>query len=71
MQRNNDVFTVRKKALRIFGSYHSGINFMTNLIHLVVLIAGAGFIYLGRLTVGEFIGFLLYISIPYYSQEFL
>ncbi|SCM83230.1 Uncharacterized ABC transporter ATP-binding protein YwjA [uncultured Sporomusa sp.] len=63
MQRNNDVFTVRKKALRIFGSYHSGINFMTNLIHLVVLIAGAGFIYLGRLTVGEFIGFLLYIAL--------
>jgi ATP-binding cassette subfamily B protein len=63
MQRNTDVLTVRKKALRIFGSYHSGIALLTNLIHLVVLIAGAWLIHREQLTVGEFIGFLLCISI--------
>lgn len=62
-RRNDDVLAVRKKALRIFGTYFSGVNFLTNLIYLVVLVAGGWFIHLGRLTMGEFIGFLLYIAI--------
>lgn len=62
-RRNNGVFTVWKQALRMFASYQSSVNFITNLIYLMVLVSGGLYIHYGLMTMGDFIGFLLFVGI--------
>ncbi|KXG77459.1 ABC transporter ATP-binding protein [Thermotalea metallivorans] len=52
----------RENAFQVMGQFFSGINFFSNLIHLVVVIFGGIFYYYDQLTIGELVGFLLYIS---------
>jgi len=62
-RRNNGIFIVWKQALRLFASYQSSMNFVTNLIYLLVLMTGGLYIHYGRMTVGDFIGSLLYLAV--------
>lgn len=52
----------REIAFRVMAQFFSGINFFSNLISLVVVIFGGIFIYYDQLTVGELIGFILYVN---------
>lgn len=52
----------RENAFKVMAHFFSGINFFSNLINLAVLVFGGIFIYLDKLSTGELIGFLLYVS---------
>ncbi|WP_371363251.1 Putative multidrug export ATP-binding/permease protein [Sporomusa rhizae] len=60
---NTGFLNTRRRALKIMARFYSGITLFTNVINLAVLIAGGALIFYGRLTVGELIGFLLYVGI--------
>ncbi|MFT9495125.1 ABC transporter ATP-binding protein [Anaerosolibacter sp.] len=52
----------RENAFKVMGQFFSGINFFSNIINLTVIVFGGIFYYYGQLTMGELVGFLLYIS---------
>ena len=52
----------RENAFKVMAQFFSGINFFSNLISLVVVIFGGIFIYYDQLTIGELVGFLLYVT---------
>ncbi|MDF2547561.1 MAG: thiamine transporter permease [Anaerosolibacter sp.] len=52
----------RENAFKVMGQFFSGINFFSNIINLAVIVFGGIFYYYGQLTMGELVGFLLYIS---------
>ena len=61
--RANERFKhARGDAYRIMGVFHSGTSFFMDLLYLAVLVAGGLFFYYGRIDVGEFAAFLLYIN---------
>ncbi len=54
--------TIRSKAFKIMGLFHSSMTFFTDFLYLVVLVAGGLFFYHGTIDIGEFTAYLLYIS---------
>ena len=61
--RANERFKrARGDSYRIMGVFHSGTSFFMDLLYLAVLVAGGLFFYYGRIDVGEFAAFLLYIN---------
>ena len=54
--------TIRSKAFKIMGLFHSSMTFFTDFLYLVVLVAGGLFFYYGTIDIGEFTAYLLYIS---------
>ena len=59
---NKDFRAATQKAFKIMAEFFSGIDLMSNLINLLVLIAGGWLCYMGIMTIGDLIGFLLYVS---------
>jgi ATP-binding cassette, subfamily B, bacterial len=63
-ETNNRGFRSAKlRSYRTMSFSWSAIYMLTRLISLLVLICGAWFTYQGKLTYGQFIGFLLYVNI--------
>ncbi|MEF9940946.1 MAG: ABC transporter ATP-binding protein [Lachnospiraceae bacterium] len=61
--RGNDRFVEAKKnSYRYMGIYHSGLNALTTLVTVGVLLAGVSFLTTGRIKVTDLITFLLYIN---------
>lgn len=54
---------VRKRSYRILAHFLSGMNFFTNFTNAMTLLAGGALISYGRLTVSEFVAFLLYVGV--------
>lgn len=52
----------RENAFKVMGQFFTGINFFSNIISLAVIVFGGIFYYYDQLTMGELVGFLLYIS---------
>ena len=52
----------RGKAMFALGFFHSIMEFLTDLLYLVVVFAGGMFLYKGIIDAGEFAAFILYIS---------
>lgn len=52
----------RGKALLEMAKFHSSMSFFIDFLYLVVLVAGALFFYYGKINIGEFTAYLLYIS---------
>lgn len=52
----------RTKALYELGRFHSSMTFFTDFLYLAVLISGGLFFYFGKIDIGEFTAFLLYIN---------
>lgn len=52
----------KEDSYKVMGVFFAGITFFSNIINLIVLIYGGILIYSGDLTIGELIGFLLYVS---------
>lgn len=63
-QQENGLFVAfRSKALKVMGFFHSSMNFFTDLLYLIVLLAGGLFFYYGQINIGEFTAYLLYIRL--------
>lgn len=62
-ERDNRNFRqAKQKSFRVMAEFFSGINFLSNLISLVVVFFGGYFIYRGQITLGVLVGFLLYVN---------
>ncbi len=52
----------RAKAYKVMGEFSSGTTFITDLLNLIVLVAGGIFTYFGQIDVGDFAAFLLFVN---------
>ena len=52
----------RGEAYKVMGIFFSGMGLFTDLMYLVVLVAGGLFFFYGRIDVGQFAAYLLYIN---------
>lgn len=59
---NSNFKNSKEESFKVMGSFFSGLDFLSNLINLTILILGGTLIYYNQLTKGEFISFFLYIS---------
>ena len=63
-ERENRLFvTFRSKALQVMVFFHASMNFFTDVLYLVVLLAGGLFYFYGKIDIGEFAAYLLYIRL--------
>lgn len=60
--RNEGFRKAKEDAYRAMAEFFSGINFFSNLISLLVIIVGGYLSIESDLTIGELVGFLLYVS---------
>ncbi len=61
--RDNEKFAAyRSEAMKSMGSYHSMMEFLTDLLYLVVIFAGGIFLFNHKIDAGEFTAFILYIG---------
>ncbi|SDK18988.1 ABC transporter ATP-binding protein [Natronincola ferrireducens] len=59
----NETFRLSKEnTFKVMAEFFAGVNFFSNIIHLVVLVFGGIFIYQGNMQTGDLVGFLLYVS---------
>jgi len=62
-KKYNDEFqAARAIAYKVMGIFSSGMLFFMDVLYLVVLVAGGIFFYYGKIDVGEFAAYLLYIN---------
>lgn len=59
---NNNFVKAKKTSYLYMGMYHSGLNALTTMVTVAVLVAGAKFLMAGNLDVADMITFLLYIN---------
>lgn len=60
---SNKIFkSSRKTALKVMAQYITGMFFFIDLLELVVLVAAGYFTYAGRITIGDFTAYILYIK---------
>ncbi|MEJ8553884.1 ABC transporter ATP-binding protein [Tepidibacter sp. Z1-5] len=59
---NKSFKETKQKSYKVLGQFFSGITFFSNIINLVVLMYGSYLIYNNEFTIGDLIGFLLYVS---------
>ncbi|MBQ9428754.1 MAG: ABC transporter ATP-binding protein [Clostridia bacterium] len=55
--------SVRKRALAAMAKFHSGSNFMFDILKLIVLVSGGLFCIRGKITAGELAAFLIYVNV--------
>lgn len=61
-QGNDRFVDAKKTSYRYMGMYHSGLNALTTLVTVGVLVAGASYLSTGAVVVTDLITFLLYIN---------
>ncbi|EOU1912300.1 ABC transporter ATP-binding protein [Clostridium perfringens] len=62
--KSNGIFKkAREHAYKAMAEYFSGMFFLVDMLELIVLIAAGYFTYLGKINVGDFAAYLLYIKI--------
>ena len=59
---NADYQAARAESYKVMGQFHSGMNLMMDILYVIVLCAGGVFFFNGKIDVGEFTMFLLYIN---------
>ena len=59
---NLDFQKARAESYKVMGEFHSGMNLMMDILYVIVLCAGGMFFFNGKIDVGEFTMFLLYIN---------
>ncbi|WP_283675896.1 ABC transporter ATP-binding protein [Clostridium perfringens] len=61
--KSNDIFKkAREHAYKAMAEYFSGMFFLVDMLELIVLIAAGYFTYLGKINIGDFAAYLLYIK---------
>ena len=61
-KENGHFVKIRSKALFELGKFHSSMTFFSDFLYLIVLVSGGFFFYFGKIDIGEFAAYLLYIS---------
>lgn len=62
-KKYNDNFQkARSRAYKVMGVFFSGMTYSMDILYLVVLVAGGIFYFYGKIDVGEFTAYLLYIN---------
>ncbi|MBR5515978.1 MAG: ABC transporter ATP-binding protein [Clostridia bacterium] len=62
-EESNGLFReARRKSYRYMGQFFSGMGFLTDFLYLVVLFFGGFFFVKGWIDIGEFVAFLLYVT---------
>lgn len=62
-KKSNNIFKyAREDAYKVMAEYFSGMNLFMDLLELIVLIAGGYFTYIGRITIGDFTAYILYVK---------
>ena len=59
---NENFVSTKRTSYLYMGMYHSGLNALTTMVTVAVLLAGANFLTTGKVDVADMITFLLYIS---------
>ena len=59
---NADYQAARGESYKMMGTFHSGMNLMMDILYVVVLSVGGLYFFNGKIDVGEFAAFLLYIN---------
>lgn len=59
---NHEFQRVRGIAYRVMAEFHTGNSFVLDLLNMVILVSGAVFIYMGRLSLVDFLVYTLYIG---------
>lgn len=59
---NNEFREARGRAFRAMAEYSSGLNFLTNLLNVLVLGAGAYFMYIGQIDLADLTAYLMFIN---------
>ena len=60
---NQRFVDARSKSYKIMAEYGAGVGFLTDLLDYAVLIFGGIFAYMGKINIGDFLAYLLYIKI--------
>lgn len=60
---NHQFKILRGKSVRYLGIFSGGINFFANILHLVALVFGGYFVYLGRINFADMAAFILFMSL--------
>ena len=61
--KSNNIFkNARQRAYRVMADYFSGMNFFMDLLEMVALVAGGYFTYLGRINLGDYAAYILYVK---------
>ncbi|MGG5462977.1 ABC transporter ATP-binding protein [Clostridium sp. B9] len=61
--KSNNIFkSAREHAYKAMAEYFSGMFFLIDMLELIVLIAAGYFTYLGKINIGDFAAYLLYIK---------
>jgi len=59
---NRNFKAARERAYKAMAEYHSGLGFCTDLLDYVVLIVGGYFTYQGKINIGDFMAYILYVK---------
>ncbi|MCM1368613.1 MAG: ABC transporter ATP-binding protein/permease [Roseburia sp.] len=59
---NKDLVGAMSGRYKVMGQFHSSMTFFTDFLYFAVLLVGGLFFYYGKINVGEFTAFALYIS---------
>lgn len=59
---NRNFKRARERAYKAMAEYHSGLGFCTDLLDYVVLIVGGYFTYEGKINIGDFMAYILYVK---------
>ena len=61
--KSNNIFkNARQRAYRVMADYFSGMNFFMDLLEMIALVAGGYFTYLGRINLGDYAAYILYVK---------
>ncbi len=61
-QYNQQYQTARNASYKVMGEFHSSLSFSTDVLYLLVLVAGGVFFFHHKINAGEFTMYLLYIN---------
>ena len=60
---SNNIFKVaRQRAYRVMADYFSGMNFFMDLLEMVALVAGGYFTFIGKINLGDYAAYILYVK---------
>lgn len=62
-ESNSGYVGARGEAYKQMATFFTGMNFFGDMLYLIVLISGGLFFYYGKIDIGEFMAFILYVTI--------
>lgn len=62
-RKSNNIFKkAREDAYKVMAEYFSGMNLFMDILELIALVVGGYFTYLGKITLGDFAAYILYVK---------